>query len=135
MISGATAVNTRVHFCTTHFAHEAAGALGTRHSPRPLSGRKSHQHLGRNLRREIAKVRLVRPFHEKVFALHARQPRAALPHRIFPINPLPTSRVELTLDANLLPSKVVFPQREMRPIRQQTGQRRSFRQLCPMAEI
>jgi hypothetical protein len=32
-----------------------------------------------------------------------------------------TSRVELTLDANLLPSKVVFPQREMRPIRQQTG--------------
>jgi hypothetical protein len=32
-----------------------------------------------------------------------------LPHRSFPINPLATSRVELTLDANLLPSKVASP--------------------------
>jgi hypothetical protein len=33
-----------------------------------------------------------------------------------------TSRVGLTLDANLLPGKVVSPkQGEMRPIRQQTG--------------
>jgi hypothetical protein len=32
---GATAVNTRVHSTTT-FAHEAAGALRTRHPPRPL---------------------------------------------------------------------------------------------------
>jgi hypothetical protein len=38
VISGATAVNTRAHFVTT-FAREAAGALGTRHSPRPLFGR------------------------------------------------------------------------------------------------
>ena len=33
--SGDLAVNTRVHFYY-HFAHEAAGALGARHSPRPL---------------------------------------------------------------------------------------------------
>jgi hypothetical protein len=34
--------------CTTHFAHEAAGALGARHSPRPLSfGRNRHAPLGR----------------------------------------------------------------------------------------
>ena len=38
MFSGASAVNTRVH---TYYpsAHEAAGALGTRHSPRPSSMR------------------------------------------------------------------------------------------------
>jgi hypothetical protein len=55
----------------------------------------------------------------------------------FRLLPFATSRVELTLDANLLPSKVASPQNgEMRPIRQQTGQRRSFRQLCPyMAEM
>jgi hypothetical protein len=32
-----------------------------------------------------------------------------------------TSRVELTLNANLLPSKVASPQGEMRPIRQLNG--------------
>jgi hypothetical protein len=42
-----------------------------------------------------------------------------------------TSRVELTLNANLLPGKVASPRREMRPIRQQTGQCRAFRQPCP----
>ena len=45
MISGASAVNTRVHFLPFG-AHEAAGALGTRHSPRPPGGR-SLAHLGR----------------------------------------------------------------------------------------
>src|SRR5450631_3500754 len=33
---GATVVTTLV--CFLHFAHEAAGAMGTRHSPRPLLG-------------------------------------------------------------------------------------------------
>src|SRR5882672_1093866 len=41
---GATVVNTRV--LSTN-AHEAAGATGTRHSPRPLRGREIHQRLGR----------------------------------------------------------------------------------------
>ena len=67
------------------------------------------------------------------------RPKHALPCNIgfFRLFPCPTSRVELTLDANLLPSKVASPEKgEMRPIRQQTGQRRSLRQLCPyMAEI
>jgi hypothetical protein len=36
-VSGELAVNTRVHSTPTTFAREAAGALGTRHSPRPLS--------------------------------------------------------------------------------------------------
>jgi hypothetical protein len=41
--------------CFFTFAREAAGALGTRHSPRPLfSGRKIPAQLGRNPRREIA---------------------------------------------------------------------------------
>ena len=47
----------------------------------------------------------------KAFAPHAPQARPALPLRSFPINPLSTSRVELTLDANLLPSKVASPNR------------------------
>jgi hypothetical protein len=34
-----------------------------------------------------------------------------LPHQIFPIIPSASSRVELTLDANLLPSKVASPTR------------------------
>ena len=37
MFSGASAVNTRAH-TSLPSAHEAAGALGTRHSPRPLQG-------------------------------------------------------------------------------------------------
>jgi hypothetical protein len=41
--------------------------------------------------------------------------------RFFLLLPLATSRVELTLNANLLPSKVASSQGEMRPIRQQTG--------------
>src|SRR5258706_6006749 len=42
---GATVVTTRV---LSTFAHEAAGAAGTRQSPRPLfSGRKIHAQLGR----------------------------------------------------------------------------------------
>jgi len=52
----------------------------------------------------------------------------------FPLLAFATSRVELTLNANLLPSKVVFPQREMRPIRQQTGQRRACVSFASMAE-
>ena len=36
MFSGASAVNTGVHPYSTLCAHQAAGALGTRHSPRPL---------------------------------------------------------------------------------------------------
>src|ERR1700687_2023225 len=36
--SGATVVTTLV--CYLHFAREAAGAAGTRHSPRPLSGER-----------------------------------------------------------------------------------------------
>ena len=35
-VSGASAVNTGVHTSLLHCAHQAAGALGTRHSPRPL---------------------------------------------------------------------------------------------------
>ena len=51
--------------------------------------------------------------------------RFGLPDPVFPFKAFATSRVELTLDANLLPSKVVFPEEgKMRPIRQQTGQRR-----------
>jgi hypothetical protein len=38
--------------CTNHFAHEAAGALGTRHSPRPLLGGRFLQNLGRVAPRE-----------------------------------------------------------------------------------
>jgi hypothetical protein len=46
-----------------------------------------------------------------------------------------TSRVELTLNANLLPGKVVSPKTgEMRPIRQQTGQRRARVSFASMAE-
>jgi hypothetical protein len=44
---GATCGDYARVLCFT-FAREAAGALGTRHSPRPLfSGRKIHAHLGR----------------------------------------------------------------------------------------
>jgi hypothetical protein len=49
-------VVTRVRSTTT-IAHEAAGATGTRHSPRPpLGGR--YMHNSDELRREIAKPRL-----------------------------------------------------------------------------
>jgi hypothetical protein len=55
--------------CFLHFAREAAGALGTRHSPRPLIfGRKIHAQLGRIAPREcgvvsyvIARSQRVRP--------------------------------------------------------------------------
>ena len=48
---GATVVTTLV--CYQHTAHEAAGATGTRHSPRPLfSGRRIHAQLGRIAPRE-----------------------------------------------------------------------------------
>src|SRR5258706_2282146 len=44
--SGATVVTTLV--CYQHTAHEAAGATGTRHSPRPLFfGRRIPSQLGR----------------------------------------------------------------------------------------
>src|SRR3984893_18164678 len=43
--SGATVVTTLA--CYLHFAREAAGATGTRHSPRPLLGEKFMQRLGR----------------------------------------------------------------------------------------
>jgi hypothetical protein len=41
---------------TSPFAREAAGAAGTRHSPRPLFGRKIHAQLGRYPRRGNAEV-------------------------------------------------------------------------------
>jgi len=50
---GATVVTTLV--CFLHFAHEAAGAMGTRHSPRPLLG-GSFMHNPGATRRGIAKV-------------------------------------------------------------------------------
>ena len=37
-VPGASAVNTHAHIPLPHSAHEAAGALGTRHPPRPLIG-------------------------------------------------------------------------------------------------
>jgi hypothetical protein len=43
--------------CLFHFAREAVGATGTRHSPRPLKGRKNLAQLGRYTRRGIAKLR------------------------------------------------------------------------------
>jgi hypothetical protein len=50
----------------------------------------------------------------------------------FRLLPVPTSRVELTLDANLLPEQGGIPEQgEMRPIRQQTGQRRSVTSALP----
>src|ERR1700688_3704962 len=49
--SGATVVTTLV--CYQHTAHEAAGATGTRHSPRPLSG-ETFMHNSGASRREIA---------------------------------------------------------------------------------
>ena len=57
-VVGDLAVNTRVH--TTHYlAHEAAGAPGTRHSPRPLFGEGGEfMHHSGALRRENAEVRL-----------------------------------------------------------------------------
>ncbi len=39
-------------------AHETAGAVGTRYSPRPLGGGRFHAHSGAS-RREVAKLRLV----------------------------------------------------------------------------
>src|ERR1700738_4835820 len=44
-VPGATVVTTLV--CYLHFAHEAAGAAGTRHSPRPHFGREIHAQIGR----------------------------------------------------------------------------------------
>src|SRR6202011_5129516 len=50
---GATVVTTLV--CYQHTAHEAAGATGTRHSPRP-DGRKIPQRPGRIAPRECWRV-------------------------------------------------------------------------------
>jgi len=44
--SGGPVVTTLV--CFLHFAREAAGALGARHSPRPPVGRNRHAPLGRS---------------------------------------------------------------------------------------
>src|SRR5258706_16132109 len=52
---GATVVTTLV--CYQHTAHEAAGATGTRHSPRPLWGEK-FKHSSGALRRGIAEAYL-----------------------------------------------------------------------------
>jgi hypothetical protein len=53
--SGATVVTTLV--CHQHFAHEAAGAAGTRHSPRPLiSWANDCARLGCNAPRECERV-------------------------------------------------------------------------------
>jgi len=43
--------------CFIYFAREAAGALGTRHSPRPLLGERLTQDSGAS-RRESAKLYL-----------------------------------------------------------------------------
>jgi len=53
-VSGASAVKTRAHIPLPHSAHEAAGALGTRHSPRPLIGEggTSRAKLGHNRPRD-----------------------------------------------------------------------------------
>src|SRR6202022_142482 len=48
--SGATVVTTLV--CYLHFAREAAGAAGTRHSPRPLLGERINVQLGRIVPRD-----------------------------------------------------------------------------------
>jgi hypothetical protein len=50
---GATVVTTLV--CYQHTAHEAAGATGTRHSPRPLRGGARFKHNSGASRRGIAK--------------------------------------------------------------------------------
>src|SRR6202011_5581841 len=52
---GATVVTTLV--CYQHTAHEAAGATGTRHSPRPPMGERFKQASGAS-RRENAKLYL-----------------------------------------------------------------------------
>jgi hypothetical protein len=59
VISGASAVNTRVH-TSLPSAHGAAGALGTRHSPRPLfeEGRKFSGKISGASRGENASLRL-----------------------------------------------------------------------------
>src|SRR4030088_648880 len=46
--SGELVVTTLV--CYLHFAHEAAGAAGTRHSPRPLLGERFMQNSGASCR-------------------------------------------------------------------------------------
>jgi hypothetical protein len=43
--------------CFLHFAHEAAGALGARHSPRPRLGERYMRNSGTS-RRGIAELRL-----------------------------------------------------------------------------
>jgi hypothetical protein len=48
-VSGASAVNTGVHTQLTLCAHQAAGALGTRHSPRPLFFRGTRRAAARGL--------------------------------------------------------------------------------------
>ena len=53
---GATVVTTLV--CYHHTAHEAAGATGTRHSPRPLLGEIFMQQLGRTAPRERSRMDL-----------------------------------------------------------------------------
>jgi hypothetical protein len=54
--SGATVVTTLV--CYLHIAREAAGAAGTRHSPRPLFRGEWIMHNSGAPRREVGKVRL-----------------------------------------------------------------------------
>jgi hypothetical protein len=55
--SGATVVTTLV--CFLHFAREAAGALGTRHSPRPLFQGESFMHNSGASRRGNAELYLL----------------------------------------------------------------------------
>src|ERR1700724_408871 len=75
---GATVVTTLV--CYQHTAHEAAGATGTRHSPRPLLGEK-FVHTSGALRREIAKAYLALIARSDEFGVRSRRslpPRNAL---------------------------------------------------------
>jgi len=75
--SGATVVTTLV--CFLHFAREAAGALGARHSPRPrFSGRRIHAQLGRVAPRDCEGVscRGCLKFSEVVITRHPVRPSA-----------------------------------------------------------
>src|SRR6266849_3048922 len=63
-------VVTRVRSITTS-AHEAAGATGARHSPRPQGGREVHQRLGRIARR--GRERVCKAIEDGIFPCKAFQ--------------------------------------------------------------
>ena len=67
---------------TTPSAHEAAGAAGTRHSPRPLRGRKIHQSLGRIAPRESV-CRTTSELHQNYINVIARSVSDEAIHSFF----------------------------------------------------